>query len=842
MFMIDIKKTVLMAAMLCQSLFGAAQFRVGNGDDSSLRKLQFTEMAITNLYVDSVDEKKLVEDAIRGMLDKLDPHSSYLTPKEVKNLNEPLNGNFEGIGVQFNMIEDTLLVIQPVTNGPSEKVGIQAGDRIVLVNDTAIAGVKMAKEEIMKRLRGPKGTKVHLGIVRQGIKDMLEFTVVRDKIPVKSIDATYMIRPGIGYIRIGNFGATTHQEFLESLDKLREQGMTDLILDLQENGGGYLKAAVDIAEEFLQKGDLIVYTEGRRVPRTEYTANGGGAFLTGKVVVLVDGYTASAAEIVTGAIQDQDRGIVVGRRTFGKGLVQRPIDLPDGSMIRLTIAHYYTPSGRCIQKPYTKGGNKDYAMDMLNRLKSGELTNADSVHFADSLKYETLRKHRIVYGGGGIMPDEFVPLDTTLYTKYHRELAAKGIVIQQNLRYVDNHRKELQSRWTSFADFKANYEVPQALIDAIVAEGEKQDVKPRDEAEKEKTLPYLRVQLKALIARDLWDMSEYFSVFNEQSAMVKKALEVLAGDDTFWLGADISGTSQLEAHGVQLYNAQGEPRENTVLMREYGLNAARFRVWVNPKDGFSSKEDVLKLALRAKAQGMAIMIDFHYSDWWADPGKQNIPKAWEKMSYEEMQKALAQHTRETLQLLKDNGIDVKWVQVGNETTHGFLWPMARAEEQMQHYAGLTQAGYDAVKEVYPQAICIVHLDAACDAKRYQFIFDGLKQYGAKWDMIGLSVYPYWDIDAKLTKDEDETLTKAIANINALYKTYQTPLMIVETGYDADHPEAGKKWLKRLITAARTQTDGHCKGVFYWAPEAEGHYRLGAFRNHRPTAIMDAFKD
>ena len=831
-----------MAAMLCQSLLGSAQFRVGNGDDSSLRKLQFTEMAITNLYVDSVDEKKLVEDAIRGMLDKLDPHSSYLTPKEVKSLNEPLNGNFEGIGVQFNMIEDTLLVIQPVTNGPSEKVGILAGDRIVLVNDTAIAGVKMAKEEIMKRLRGPKGTTVHLGVVRQGIKDMLKFTVVRDKIPVKSIDATYMIRPGIGYIRIGNFGATTHQEFLESLDKLREQGMTDLILDLQENGGGYLKAAVDIAEEFLQKGDLIVYTEGRRVPRTEYTANGGGAFLTGKVVVLVDGYTASAAEIVTGAIQDQDRGVVVGRRTFGKGLVQRPIDLPDGSMIRLTIAHYYTPSGRCIQKPYTKGGNKDYAMDMLNRLKSGELTNADSVHFADSLKYETLRKHRVVYGGGGIMPDEFVPLDTTLYTKYHRELAAKGIVIQQNLRYVDNHRKELQGRWTSFADFKANYEVPQALIDAVVAEGEKQDIKPRDEAEKAKTLPYLRVQLKALIARDLWDMSEYFSVFNEQSAMVKKALEVLAGDDAFWLGADISGTSELEARGVQLYNAQGEPRENTVLMREYGLNAARFRVWVNPKDGFSSKEDVLKLALRAKAQGMAIMIDFHYSDWWADPAKQNIPKAWQQMNYEQMRKALAQHTRETLQLLKDNGIDVKWVQVGNETTHGFLWPMARAEEQMQQYAGLTQAGYDAVKEIYPQAVCIVHLDAACDQKRYQFIFDGLKQYGAKWDMIGMSVYPYWDIDAKLTKDEDETLTKTIANINTLYKTYQTPLMIVETGYDADHPEAGKKWLKRLISAVRTQTGGHCKGIFYWAPEAEGQYRLGAFRNHRPTAIMDAFKD
>ena len=505
----------------------SAQYRLNGGDESPLRKLQFAEMAITNLYVDSVDEKKLAEDAIRGMLDKLDPHSSYMTPKEVKESNEPLNGNFEGIGVQFNMIEDTLLVIQPVTNGPSEKAGIIAGDRIVSVNDTTIAGVKMSKEEIMKRLRGPKGTKVHLGIVRQGIKDLLKFTITRAKIPVKSIDATYMIRPGIGYIRIGNFGANTHQEFLESMEKLHSQGMEHLILDLQENGGGYLKAAVDIANEFLGKGDLIVYTEGRRVPRTEYTADGDGIFTKGKVVVLVDGYTASAAEIVTGAIQDHDRGIVVGRRTFGKGLVQRPIDLPDGSMIRLTIAHYYTPSGRCIQKPYKKGDNKDYAMDMLNRLKSGELTNADSVHFSDSLKYETLREHRTVYGGGGIMPDEFVPLDTTIYTKYHRELAAKSIIIQQNLRYVDNHRRELQDRWTDFADFKANYEVPQHLVDTIVAEGEKQGVKPRDDAEKEKTIPYLRVQLKALIARDLWDMSEYFSVFNESSAMVKKGLEAI---------------------------------------------------------------------------------------------------------------------------------------------------------------------------------------------------------------------------------------------------------------------------------------------------------------------------
>ena len=490
--------------------------------------MQFAEIAISNLYVDSVDEKKLVEDAIRGMLDKLDPHSSYMTPKEVKDANEPLNGNFEGIGVQFNMIEDTLLVIQPVTNGPSEKVGIIAGDRIVSVNDSAIAGVKMSKEEIMKRLRGPKGTKVKLGVIRQGIKDRLTFTVVRDKIPVKSVDAVYMIRPQIGYIRIGNFGATTHQEFLEGLKTLRDQGMQHLILDLQENGGGYLKAAVDIANEFLQRNDLIVYTVGRKVPRTEYKADGGGVMRDGKVVVLVDSYTASAAEIVTGAIQDQDRGIVVGRRTFGKGLVQRPLDMPDGSMIRLTIAHYYTPSGRCIQKPYTKGENRDYAMDVINRLKSGELTNADSIHFADSLKFETLKERRAVYGGGGIMPDEYIPLDTTVYTRFHRELTAKSIVLQHNLRYVDNHRKQLKKAWTSFDAFKQNFQVPQSLVDAILKDGEKQNIKPKDQAELEKTLPHLRLQLKALIARDIWDMSEYYSIFNEENEMVKRALEVMA--------------------------------------------------------------------------------------------------------------------------------------------------------------------------------------------------------------------------------------------------------------------------------------------------------------------------
>jgi len=336
-----------------------------------------------------------------------------------------------------------------------------------------------------------------------------------------------MLRPEVGYIRIGNFGATTHDEFCESLKKLLGEGMKTLVLDLQENGGGYLHAAVQIANEFLQKGDLIVYTDGRRTQRVEYTAKGGGLFTEGKVVVLVDSYTASAAEIVSGAIQDQDRGIIVGRRTFGKGLVQRPIDLPDGSMIRLTVAHYYTPSGRCIQKPYEKGNKKDYAMDVVNRLKSGELTSADSVHFADSLKCYTLKEHRVVYGGGGIMPDEFVPLDTTKYTKYNRELAAKSILITQNLRYVDSHRKQLKQDYPTFDDFRQRFEMPESVINAIRAEGEKQKVLPKDDDELQRTLPYLRQQLKALVARDLWTMNEYFAIMNEQNDVVCRALEIL---------------------------------------------------------------------------------------------------------------------------------------------------------------------------------------------------------------------------------------------------------------------------------------------------------------------------
>lgn len=522
------KKTLILAFALVTALCANAQFTLRMGKDSPMRKMQMAEVMINNLYVDSVNENKLVEDAIRGMLEKLDPHSSYSTPKEVKALNEPLQGSFEGIGVQFNMVDDTLLVIQPVTNGPSEKVGIMAGDRIVTVNDTAIAGVKMAREEIMRRLRGPKGSKVMLGIVRRGISDRINVVVTRDKIPVKTLDAFYLIRPGVGYIRIGSFGATTYDEFMTAVKDLQAKGMKDLIVDLQENGGGYLQTAVKICNEFLADNDLIVYTSGRASKRQEYRAQGNGKLMKGKVVVLVNEFSASAAEIVTGAIQDQDRGVVVGRRSFGKGLVQRPLPFDDGSMIRLTIAHYYTPSGRCIQKPYKKGDALDYAKDLENRLKHGEFTNADSIHFADSLKYYTLRKHRVVYGGGGIMPDYFVPLDTTKYTKFYRQLTAKNYIINTNLKYIDANRKQLKKQYPQFDKFLASYEAPQQVVDTILKQAEKDKIIPKDKSELEKSLVFLRRQLKALVARDLWDMSQYFQIMNEDIDVVKKAIEVIS--------------------------------------------------------------------------------------------------------------------------------------------------------------------------------------------------------------------------------------------------------------------------------------------------------------------------
>lgn len=520
------KKKFIISLSLCMAVVCHAQ-RLSLGNYSPLQKLNIAERAVTNLYVDSVDENKLVEDAIRGMLKELDPHSTYTTAKETKAMTEPLQGSFEGVGVQFNMAQDTLLIIQPIVNGPSEKVGIHAGDRIISVDDTIIAGVKMAREDIMRRLRGKKGTKVKLKILRRGIADLLSFTVTRDKIPLKTIDATYMIRPEIGYIRISSFGATTYEEFMQGVDSLKRHGMKNLIVDLQENGGGYLQSAVQIANEFLQKNDLIVYTEGRTASRQEFRADGRGRLIDGRVVMLVNEYSASAAEILSGAIQDQDRGQIVGRRSFGKGLVQRPIEFPDGSMVRLTVAHYYTPSGRCIQKPYEKGDKAEYEMDIEKRFKHGELYHRDSIHFADSLKFYTLRRKAVVYGGGGIMPDFFVPIDTTKFTPYHRQLAAKSVIINTSLKYVDQNRKALKKAYKTFADYKQQFEIPQSLLQDVFDEGEKAKAKLKDEEERKQSLPMIKMQLKALIARDLWDMTEYFQVSNEYNDIVKKAIEIL---------------------------------------------------------------------------------------------------------------------------------------------------------------------------------------------------------------------------------------------------------------------------------------------------------------------------
>ncbi len=498
--------------------------------EMALRKLTLAEMALTSIYIDTLDENKLTDAAIKGMLSELDPHTTYTTAEETKKLNEPLNSNFEGIGVQFNILRDTLVVIQTIPKGPSEKVGILPGDRIVSVNDSAIAGVKMPRDQIMKRLRGPKGTVVNLGVVRRNVPEVLQFKVIRDKIPLHSVDAAYMIRPKVGFIRISSFAVNTKLELIEALNKLTKQGMKSLILDLQENGGGYLEAAVGVASQFLEKDALLVYTDGRSVGHQDYKAEAGGKFLKGDIVVLVDEYTASAAEIVSGAIQDHDRGYIVGRRTFGKGLVQRPIPLPDGSLIRVTVSHYYTPSGRCIQKPYEKGKSKEYQQDVLNRFKDGELMHRDSIHFADSLKYKTLKKGRTVYGGGGIMPDYFIPLDTLKYSKYYRNLSLKNCILESYMTYQDAHRKELKEKYADFEQFKKEYDVPMEIVDSIFSAGKRLNVTPANEEERIKAIGEVKMVVKGLTARDIWDMSEYYAIVNENNDAVNKALELLTTD------------------------------------------------------------------------------------------------------------------------------------------------------------------------------------------------------------------------------------------------------------------------------------------------------------------------
>ncbi|MCH5214909.1 MAG: S41 family peptidase [Muribaculaceae bacterium] len=497
----------------------------------ALNKLRMAEMAISQLYIDSIDENKLVEDAIKGMLDNLDPHSAYSGPEETKELNEPLQGNFSGIGITFNMNEDTLYVIQTVAGGPSERVGILAGDRIIAVNDTSIAGVKMTNNQIMKRLRGPKGTEVEVTVLRS--PDTINFRITRAEIPIYSVDAAYMVNDSTGYIRLNKFSAETPAEVRKALADLKKAGMKNLILDLTDNGGGYLQAAVDMLGEFLEPGALAVYTEGLNSPRNDNHAFPHGRtpmFADGRLVVMSNQYSASAAEITAGAIQDWDRGLIVGRRSFGKGLVQRPIPFPDGSMIRLTVAHYYTPTGRDIQKPYTKGDRKEYNKDIETRFEHGELMHADSLKYIDSLKVSTLKSHRDIYGGGGIYPDRFVPLDTMEYTKYYRNVMAKGLINKVVIRYVDANRKELVKKYKTDDLFVKEFEVPQSLLTELTDMATADGIEFNQE-EYDRSLPLFNTVIKALIGRDVYDNATYFKVYNRHDPVFNEALRLIGSHD-----------------------------------------------------------------------------------------------------------------------------------------------------------------------------------------------------------------------------------------------------------------------------------------------------------------------
>ena len=508
------------------------------------RKLINALTAISSLYVDSINDKKLVETALVAMLKDLDPHSSYIPKEEVERVNEPLEGSFEGVGIQFQLLEDTLLVAQTIAGCPAEKVGILPGDRIIFIGKELIAGVKMQNSDIMKRLRGPKGTEVNVKILRGGKKELIDFSIIRDKIPIYSVDATYMIGKDIGYIKINSFGTTTDQEFQKAFNTLQKKGMKQLILSLQGNGGGYLNTAQQVADEFLSRNKLIVYTQGLNQPKSILESSAIGKFETGKLIVLVDEYSASASEIVSGALQDWDRAIIVGRRSFGKGLVQRQFPLIDGSMMRLTTARYYTPTGRCIQKPYKDGKDK-YELDLVNRYNKGELLHADSIHFPDSLKYQTLNLKRTVYGGGGIMPDIFVPLDTTRFTALHRKMLAQGIINKVCIQYIVKNRAELKNKYSSFDKYKKEFEVDDALLNSLISPSEIEKVAntelSKDSAtvqlktnkdkinliEFEKSKPLIKLQLKALIARDLWEMNEYYQIMDAENESLIKAIQIL---------------------------------------------------------------------------------------------------------------------------------------------------------------------------------------------------------------------------------------------------------------------------------------------------------------------------
>lgn len=495
----------------------------------ALEKFERFLSIVDDRYMDDVDAGKLVEDAIVEVLLQLDPHSVYFTEEELQEANEPLEGNFEGVGIQFNLLRDTIVVVSVISGGPSEKVGILAGDKIVQINEEKVAGIGMSNKGVTDRLRGKKGTNVLVYVERKGAKKPLEFKITRDVIPLYSVDAKYMADPGTGYIRVSKFAATTTEEFQQAIKELKAEGMQNLILDLRGNGGGYLNAAIDMANEFLPENKLIVYTEGRAYPRQDAFSRGNGMLQNGKVVVLIDEGSASASEIVTGALQDWDRALVIGRRSFGKGLVQRSFNLTDGSAMRLTVSRYFTPSGRCIQKSYEDGVDA-YHNELNERYSDGELTADTTFHYPDSLTFYTSNK-RTVYGGGGIMPDIYIPIDTSWATDYYAEVVGKGIVNQFALTYVNNNREALNKTYADVFAFRDNFEVDTKLWNAFFDYAEKDSV-TKDDADFHLCEAKLANVLKSVIARDLYNFEAYWIVSNMDDEAYLRALQSLK-DDTF---------------------------------------------------------------------------------------------------------------------------------------------------------------------------------------------------------------------------------------------------------------------------------------------------------------------
>lgn len=491
------------------------------------RKLVQALSAISSMYVDTINDTKIVESSIRGVLKDLDPHSVYTPKDEVQRMREPLEGSFDGIGVQFQILDDTIMVVQTIAGTPAEKVGVLPGDKIIYINDELVAGsaAKVQNSDVFKRLRGKKGTEVLVKMKRGRSPELIEFKIIRDKIPIYSVDASYMADSKTGYIKINSFGNTTYDEFTKALTGLKKEGMKDLVLSLQGNGGGFLGTAIQIADEFLPANKLIVYTEGINQPRTDAKATVNGNYEKGRLIVLVDEYSASASEILSGALQDWDRAVIVGVRTFGKGLVQREFSLVDGSMMRLTVARYYTPTGRSIQKSY-KNGTESYYKELADRYRNGELMHADSIHFPDSLTYKTLVNARTVYGGGGIMPDIFVPVDTTEYSDLHRSMVAKGVISRTAVEYLNSHREELKQTYPAFAKFKKQFETGDDFLKLLLTEAEKEKIN-YDDVQFNRSKRLIKLQLKALVARDLWNVNEYYQVLDSENESLQKALEIL---------------------------------------------------------------------------------------------------------------------------------------------------------------------------------------------------------------------------------------------------------------------------------------------------------------------------